>query len=50
MRYKASQEGNMPSSQQVVIGEYASLYSNQAAIRHFSKKFGVEMKVTSVHH
>ena len=34
--------------QQAVIGEYASLDGNQAAIRHFSKKLGVEMKVTSV--
>ena len=37
-------ERNMPSSQQV-IGEYASLHSNQAAIHHFSKMFVVEMKV-----
>ena len=34
--------------QQVAIGKYASLDSNQAAIRHFSKKLGVEMRVTLV--
>ena len=34
--------------QQAVIGEYDSLHGNQVAIRHFSKKLGVEMKVTSV--
>ena len=34
--------------QQVAIGEYASLHGNQADIRHFSKKLGVEMKVTLV--
>ena len=33
---------------QAAIGEYASLDSNQAAIRHFSKKLGVEMRVTLV--
>ena len=30
------------------IGEYASLHGNQAAIRHFLKQLGVEMKPTSV--
>ena len=33
--------------QQAAISEHASLDGNQAAICHFSKKFGVEMKVTS---
>ena len=35
--------------QQAVIGKYASLYGNQAAIHHFFKKLGVEIKVTLVH-
>jgi len=34
--------------QQAAIGKYASLHSNQVAIRHFSKKLEVEMKVTLV--
>ena len=34
--------------QKASIGEYASLHGNQAAIRHFSKQLGVEMKPTSV--
>ena len=34
--------------QQAAIGKYASLNGNQAAIQHFSKQLGVELKVTSV--
>ena len=34
--------------QQAAIGEYASLRGNQAAIRHFSKQFGVDVKASSV--
>ena len=34
--------------QQAEIGKYASLNGNQAAIRHFSKQLGIELKVTSV--
>ena len=34
--------------QQAAIGEYASLYGNQAAIHHFTKQLGVELKVSSV--
>ena len=34
--------------QQAAIGKYASLHSNQVAIRHFSKKLEVERKVTLV--
>ena len=52
MRHEASQEGKkyakFTPKQQAAIGEYASLHGNQAAICHFSKKLGVEMKVTSV--
>lgn len=33
--------------QQAAIGEYASLDGNQAAIRHFTKKLEVYIKVTS---
>ena len=34
--------------QQAAIGTYAFLNGNQAAVRHFSKQLGVELKVTSV--
>ena len=34
--------------QQAAIGEYASLHGNQAAIRHFSEQFGVDVKASSV--
>lgn len=34
--------------QQAAIGKYASINGNQAAIRHFSKQLGVDLKVTSV--
>ena len=34
--------------QQAAIGKYASINGNQAAIRHFSEKLGVELKVTTV--
>ena len=33
--------------QQAAMGEYASLHGNQAAIRHFTKQLGVELKVSS---
>ena len=46
MRHKVRQEGT--PKQQAAIGEYASLHGNQAAIHHFPKTFGVEMKITSV--
>ena len=35
-------------AQQAPIGEYASMHGNQAAIRHFSKVLGVEIKGSSV--
>ena len=31
-----------------MIGEYASMYGNLAAVRHFTKKLGVEVKESSV--
>ena len=31
-----------------MIGEYASLHGNLAAVRHFPKKMGVEVKESSV--
>ena len=34
--------------QQAAIGEYVSLHGNQAAIRHFTKQLGVELKGSSV--
>ena len=34
--------------QQAVIGEYASIHGNLAAVRHFSKKLGAEIKESSV--
>lgn len=36
------------SEQQAQIGEYASLNGNQAAVRHFSMKLGVQLKVTTI--
>ena len=38
----------MTPEQQAAISEYASLHGNQAAIRHFSKQFGVDVKASSV--
>ena len=34
--------------QQAMIGEYASLHGNRAAVRHFTEKLGVEVKESSV--
>ena len=34
--------------QQAMIGEYASMHGNLAAVRHFTKKLGTEVKESSV--
>ena len=35
-------------AQQAKIGEYASIHGNLAAVRHFSKELGAEIKKSSV--
>ena len=35
-------------AQQTKIGEYASIHGNLAAVRHFSKELGAEIKESSV--
>ena len=39
--------GKVMPKQQAAIGEYASLHGNQAAICHFTKQLGFQLKVSS---
>ena len=48
---KGKQRGSyckLTPDQQAVIGKYAAMHGNQAAIRHFSKDLEVELKTNSV--